>query len=150
MPIPPRIANIYLDSCAFDPKYEPEDSAAKEIFHMYDQMDGLVLIIAHSVQKEIDHPNTPNWVKEKANQLIYTIDMGLNKSQKKVLQQIENILAGTGYIENIRQDARHIFEAQEDGSYFVTTDKRILKKRDALRRISSTFYIRPLAKVKLN
>ena len=31
----PYYANIFIDSCAFDPKYEPESSCSEEIFQMY-------------------------------------------------------------------------------------------------------------------
>jgi hypothetical protein len=51
-PDPKRRMN-FLDSCAFDPKYAPEDTASEEIFKRYN--DGqLVLNLAHSNQKEIE------------------------------------------------------------------------------------------------
>ncbi len=64
-PINPLITNVFLDSCAFDPKYHPEDEASMELYKLYDQGE-LVLHIAHSTQKEIEHPNTPAWVKRAA------------------------------------------------------------------------------------
>jgi len=49
----PLIVNNFIDSCAFDPKYEPEASAAFEIFKLSEGGD-FQLQIAHSTQKEID------------------------------------------------------------------------------------------------
>jgi hypothetical protein len=61
----PWITNSFLDSCAFDPKYHPEDQAATELFRLH-QTEHLGILLAHSPQKKVDHPNTPAWVKTKA------------------------------------------------------------------------------------
>ena len=69
----PYLTNIYIDSCAFDPKYEPENEAAMVLFEQF--KEGKILLeTAHSVQKEIDHPNTPQWVKDEARKMNYTIE----------------------------------------------------------------------------
>jgi hypothetical protein len=130
----PWLCNNFIDSCAFDPKYNPEDKAAIEIFRLHEEND-LDLLIAHSTQKEIKHPNTPAWVKKEAGGLIFTLDVSLTAHERTLLQNIENILAGYGKRENIIKDARHIFEAQKYGAYFVTTDNRILKKKLELQKI---------------
>jgi len=133
MPINPFITNNFIDSCAFDPKYDPQHISSAEIFGLHEKL-GLPLHIAHSTQKEIDHPNTPAWVKQEALKLIYTIEVQLTASERARLLDVQNILAGNGKIENILQDATHIFEAQKYGSYFITTDNRILSRADTLRR----------------
>ncbi len=139
MPIPPQKANIHIDSCAFDPKYSPENESAEEIFHLYKKWKdtGIILEIAHSVLKEIEHPNTPLWVKELAYKIGYTIPSDFTDEEKDLLWRIEKILTGNGKVENIRQDARHIFEANKHGHYFVTTDERILRKKEELYQICS-------------
>jgi hypothetical protein len=142
MPISPLITNNFIDSCAFDPKYEPESSASVEIFRLSEQTH-LLLQIAHSTQKEIEHPNTPHWVKDKAEELIYTLQVQLTPNEIKTLREIETILAGNGKVENIAQDALHVFEAQKYGSYFITTDDRILKRADALRRRVGVSVLKP-------
>ena len=56
--INPMISNIFIDSCAFDPKYHPEEQSSLKLFELY--REGKInLIITHSNQKEIDHPKTP-------------------------------------------------------------------------------------------
>jgi hypothetical protein len=129
----PLIVNNFIDSCAFDPKYEPEASSAVEILNLSKSGD-FQLLIAHSTQKETEHPNTPDWVKKQAGCLIYTINVQLTWNEKQLLRDIEVLLAGNGNIENIKQDARHIFEAAKYGHYFITTDKRILARADELLR----------------
>jgi len=142
MPVNPLITNNFIDSCAFDPKYEPEDEASIKVFKLY--KDGKLLIqIAHSTQKEIQHPNTPAWVKREALNLIYTLPTGLTDNERKKLQEIETILAGNGKVENILQDARHVFEAQKYGAYFVTTDSRILDRARKLSASCNIAVVRP-------
>ena len=129
--INPMIANIFIDSCAFDPKCDPESTASLEIFRFSEQHD-IPIHIAHSTEKEVEHPNTPGWVKEKAHEFICTIPLQITLEERRILHDIEIILAGNGKIENIAQDACHLFEAQKYGSYFVTTDNGILRHSEEL------------------
>jgi hypothetical protein len=142
MPMNPWITNSFLDSCAFDPKYHPEDQAATELFRLH-QVEGLGIRLAHSNQKEVDHLNTPAWVKRKAAGLIYTTQVTLTPDERSRLGKIHAILTGSGKPENVEDDARHIFEAQKYGSYFVTTDERPLKRADEIRTECGVEILRP-------
>jgi len=64
--------------------------------------------------------------------LIHTISNNPVLSESELEARILDILAGNGKKENMRKDAAHLFEACKYGSYFITTDKRILKNRDKL------------------
>ena len=137
----PLDSNIFIDSCAFDPKYTPEDKSAIEIFNLHENITvKLDLMIAHSTCKEIEHPNSPLWVKQRAMRLSYTIEVSLEPQERQRLHEIELILAGNGKIENIKEDAKHIFECQKYGSYFITTDERIISKRNKLKKFSIIIY----------
>mgnify|MGYP006291809083 CR=1 FL=1 len=138
----PLITNNFIDSCAFDSKYEPEDRASLEIFRLREE-DSLEVQIAHSTQKEIDHPNTPAWVKREAQNLLFTIPVDLAPEEIDRLPRIDTILAGNGKVENTRPDARHVFEAQKYGKYFVTTDSRILKRAEELFRLCQVTILKP-------
>jgi hypothetical protein len=138
----PFVTNCFIDSCAFDPKYEPEDQASNEIFGLH-KTGRLLIQIAHSTQKEINHPNTPAWVKHEALNLIYTLPIQLTEGEVLKLREIETILAGNGKLENIIQDAQHIFEAQKYGSYFITTDFRILERAHKLRFACDVTIVKP-------
>lgn len=142
MTISPWLTNNFIDSCAFDPKYDPEDKAATEIFCLY-QEKKLGIIIAHSTQKEIEHPNTPSWVKKEAGGLIFTLNLLLTLEENALLRNIEKALAGNGKHKNIIQDARHVFEAQKYGSYFVTTDYRLLKKTHEIQKLCGVKILLP-------
>lgn len=138
----PRLANILVDSCAFDPKYSPEDKASTALFEL-SNAGKLMLMVAHSNQKEIDHPNTPAWVKREAQSRIYTIETGLTEGEQKIKRAILQILAGNGSPDKMRQDADHVFEASKYGSYFVTTDNRILSKARELYGLCSVTVLKP-------
>lgn len=123
----------FLDSCAFNP-HSPEDQAANEIFRLFEE-NKIILIIVHSVQKEIDHPNTPDWVKVRAQNMISVEETSFTPDQRKLLSEIEAIIVGDGLPEKYKPDARHIYEAQYYRSCFVTTDQRILKKTSEINSI---------------
>ena len=53
----PWIANSFLDSCAFDPKYHPENEAANELFRLH-QTEDLGILLAHSNQREVEPGDT--------------------------------------------------------------------------------------------
>lgn len=138
----PRRKNNFLDSCAFDPKYSPEHEAAQSIRTL--GSEGKVnLILTHSNQKEIDHPNTPADVKREAAGMIYTIETVLIPEQEARKARIHKILTGNGNPEKYAADAAHVFEAGNYVGFFITTDERILGKRDELRQVSPATILRP-------
>lgn len=144
LPLDPRIKTVFVDSCAFDPKYSPEDEASQEIFRRHKRDELKVLNIAHSNQKEIDHPNTPDWVKREAINLIRTNQTGLTPNEIQEKAKILSILAGNGKPEKMVADANHVFEASKyGGGYFVTTDRRILNKRVQLKKVCSAIIVKP-------
>jgi hypothetical protein len=138
----PKRVNNFLDSCAFDPKYSPEDEAAERICKFGN--DGLVnLILAHSNQKEIDHPNTPQSIKKVSVGMIYTIESALTPEEKRRKSAIHAALTGNGKPATYAADAAHVFEAGKYGGYFITTDDRILKKRKELQGLSGAVILKP-------
>lgn len=142
MSINPWITNSFVDTCAFDPKYHPEAEAANEIFRLHKE-EGLGILLAHSNQKEVDHPNTPACVKAEAARLIYTVEGSLTGNERELSQNIQSVLMGQGRPEKVKKDARHIFEAHKYGSYFVTTDAGILKHAGEIRAICSVQILLP-------
>jgi len=143
MPIDPRRCTIFLDSCAFDPKYSPEDQASRDIFQRYENNELKGLIIAHSTQKEIDHPNTPDCVKIEAKTLIYSIPTMLTDKERQQKAEILRILTGNGKPEKFYDDAMHVFEASKYVGYFITTDKGILNKKDRIENVCSATVLKP-------
>ena len=121
----PTRVNNFLDTCAFDPKYAPESEAAAKIRKLGEK-GAVNLILAHSNQKEIEHPNTPADVKKAAAGMITSLDVELNPDEKKQKAEIHKVMTGNGKLEKYAADAAHVFEAGKYGGYFITTDDRIL------------------------
>jgi len=133
----PRRTNNFLDSCAFDPKYAPEDEAAQRIRELGNS--GVVnLLLTHSNQKEIDHPNTPEDVKREARRMVFTIEVALTPEERRRKTNIHTILTGNGNPEKYEADATHVFEAGKYAGHFITTDQRILEKRQELSHVCET------------
>jgi len=139
IPIDPYICNILVDSCAFDPDDENEAKASEALFNN----ERLNIVIAHSNMKEIEHPNTPAWVKQKALSRIYTLETNLTPQELAKKREIHAILTGNGKPEKMAKDAEHVFENHKYGGYFVTNDYRILKKREEISSISNARIVRP-------
>lgn len=138
----PIVANILIDSCAFDPQFEPEKSAARALLDLCTQLD-IALILPHSTKTEIEHPRTPAEKRRRSHEHIYTIETALTADEERKLAQIHRVLAGNGKPENVAADARHIFEAQKYGFAFVTTDKVILKRRAAIADLCNVAILLP-------
>jgi hypothetical protein len=120
----------------------PEDQASEALFQL-SQENKIILIIAHSNQKELEHPNTPVWVKREAQSRIYTIATNITTKEQEIKDAILSLLAGKGKPENMRQDAEHVYEASKYGSYFVTTDSRILKRERELFELCTVRVLKP-------
>lgn len=135
MTVPLRKLFIFLDNCAVDSKDNFEKIAIDKIY-LWTKV-GAIVDIGPSVQEEINHPNTPSEVKRIVNKLGYTpVKPCLNEEEKECLDQIKKILAGNGDVRTIKKDAENVFEAHKSAAnYFVTLDKKILKKREQLHKL---------------
>ena len=140
--IDPKFSQFFLDTCAFDPKYTPEHEAAAEIWKLY-EADVLNLVLAHSNQREVDHPNTPSWVRARANSMIYTVSVTLTPNERKRRDGIVVLLRGNSTSDKHLDDAHHIFEASKYGGYFLTTDRRILKLSGQIHDLCTVQVMKP-------
>ena len=140
MAVNPFYQPVYFDSCAFDGGSEAEQVASVNARELFEGNDGIINIV-HSVMKEIDYPNTPQWVKDIVNESIFTIEVELTPQEKTELKDVERIIVGNGNLEKRKPDCRHVFEAQKYGRYFVTTDNGILNHANAVKKRFSTLFI---------
>ncbi|UCD89498.1 MAG: hypothetical protein JSW04_13950 [Desulfobacterales bacterium] len=121
----PKYTHSLIDSCAFDPGGE-EEKCSRRLLARSDAGD-LVIEIAHSVQKEIDHPNTPSDVKALARTLIYSIETSLTPDLHRRRAEIRRLIRGNAAKGKHENDADHIFDLyKHGGGYFITTDNRLL------------------------
>lgn len=126
---PPRYTHTFIDSCAFDPG-GMEEAASRRVLKKWPNV-----IVAHSVQKELYHPNTPEDVKRMGNELVYTIESELTPELMRKRDEIRTLIQGNAKPGKHKGDADHLFELYKfGGGYFVTTDTRLLSHSDALFR----------------
>lgn len=138
-PPDPFYGGVYYDSCAFDGGDLQEQKASYEIRELFKKLDR-PLHIVHSVAKEIYFHKTPQLVKDEALNMLQTLEVKLTEQEVIQLNRVELLVGGNSKIENMEADCRHIFEAQKYGRYFVTTDKRILKKAKEIKQ-EFTLYV---------
>jgi hypothetical protein len=130
---PPKYTHSFIDSCAFDPGGLEEKYSRRLLARSDSDKDVLVLEIAHSVQKEIDHPNTPEDVKALSRTLIYSIDTPLTPELQAHRDDIRKFIRGNAREGKHENDADHIFDLYKlGGGYFITTDSRLLSLKDEL------------------
>lgn len=135
---PPRYTHTFIDSCAFDPG-GIEEAASRRVIEKWTN-----IIVAHSVQKELDHPNTPDDVKRMGNEFVYTIETDLTPELLIKRDEIRMLIQGNAKPGRHKGDADHLFELYKfGGGYFVTTDKRLLSHSDTLFRKYFITTIRP-------
>ena len=121
----PRRKLTFLDSCAFDPKYHPEDEAAQRIRLLRREVK-ISIVLAHSNQKEIDHPNTPADVKAEAADMNCTAETSLTLGEEPEQRRDLSVPVGVdvGFaqargIEVVRGEAVHGDGAEADGQLGV-------------------------------
>ena len=100
---PPRYTHTFIDSCAFDPGGMEE--ASRRILEKWPNV-----IVAHSVQKELEHPNTPDDVKRMGQELVYTIETELSPELFSKKNEIRTLIQGNANPEQHKGDADHLFE----------------------------------------
>lgn len=117
----PQYTHSFIDSCAFNPG-GLEEAASRRIMDKNPN-----IIVAHSVQKEVEHPNTPEDIKRLAKAFIYTIESELTPDELAKRSEIRTLMQGNANPGRHQEDADHLFELYKyGGGYFITTDDRIL------------------------
>ncbi|MBC2712900.1 MAG: hypothetical protein HGJ94_18480 [Desulfosarcina sp.] len=144
----PFKSNIYFDSCAFDGGSPEEQKSSVESRQIMKQSGNRIQIL-HSVQKEIDYPKTPGWVKREAMSSVSTKETTLDTDGIIKLRDIEKIIVGNGILERRKPDCRHVFETTRYGDYFITTDKGILKHSDIIFQKYHTYIMKPSELLKI-
>lgn len=86
------------------------------------------LIIPHSVHTELLRPKTPAEVRAAAQDLIFTIPVGLTVGERKERDHLLKLAKGNAELKNIAADLLHVAEAAKYGGYFITLDERLLKR----------------------
>jgi hypothetical protein len=129
--IDPRYFPSLIDANVLDRLGGPDDAVVDQILALAEELK-IDLKLPHSVKTEIDHPNTPADVKQRALQLIYTVPVSLTPGEVELQQQARDLVRGNAKPGQHDRDAYHIVEAAKYGGYFITRDRRLLKKRSEI------------------
>jgi hypothetical protein len=131
-PLDPRRVNIGLDANALDRDGSDRDRLVDR-FRRLSDVGVLTVVVAGGVRDEIHHPRTPGGVQAAVLPQIFNLRPGLIEAQRVERRRVQQILQGNALPGAHAADASHLSEAAETGcGYFITHDKRILKKRAEL------------------
>ena len=144
LPKPKRLlGHNFLDSNALDCHGGPEEDAMTELLGLREQ-GTISLLLPYSVKAEIEHPNTPHCVKERAGLLIYSCPTELTESELEKHRWIRALLQGNADEGKHGKDAFHLVEsAKYGGRRFLTNDKRVLRKAEEIRKSLGMLVLSP-------
>jgi hypothetical protein len=141
----PRYGNNFLDNNALDRIAAPEDEAMEQVLALADAGE-FTLLLPYSVRSEIEHPKTPPEVRRKAEQLPYSIRVGLTALERATHEKIRTLIRGNAQLGQHDQDAFHLVEsAKNGGRYFITNDNRLLNKSREIYRALRIEALKPSA-----
>jgi hypothetical protein len=108
----PRFGNNFIDANVLDRTGGPEDAAVDEILRLRD--DGaFTVLLPYSVKAEIEHPNTPKEVKERAALLSYSMPVPveeLTPDEAATHDKIRALIQGNAKPGQHSKDAFHLVE----------------------------------------
>lgn len=139
----PKLCNNFIDANVLDYSGSPEDKAVDMILQFADE-GAFTLLLPYSVKAEIEHPNTPDNVKRKASQLIYSVPVQLTPTELATHQKIRALIQGNAKPGKHDNDAFHIVESAKNGGwYFITNDVRLLKKTTEILKVLGIKVLKP-------
>jgi predicted nucleic acid-binding protein len=131
-PLDPRRVNVSIDANALDKNGTTRDMLVDRMLELR-QADKVRVLIPAGVRDEVQHPQTPQQVKETILPEIYTIPTELNSQERDFRRRVAAALQGNAAPGKHAPDAYHLAEAAKYGGYFITHDERVLKKSGDLR-----------------
>ena len=130
--IDPFYTNNFLDANILNEVANGQSEAVQEILRLLDE-EPIAFLLPYSVQNELKDPSTPEPVLKASHYFGYSIEVKLTDGENKLYQRLLAEASGEAESKNIARDLFHVFEAQKyGGGHFITRDKRLLKRSDAI------------------
>ena len=133
-PLDPRRVNVTIDANALDKDGTTRDAMVDRMLQLR-QAGKFNFVIPAGVRREVEHPRTPQSVKDAVLPEIFTIPAGLNSQEQEFRRKLAAVLQGNAAPGKHAADAYHLAEASKYGGYFITHDERILKKSGDLQSL---------------
>jgi len=127
----PFVGNIHFDANIADHIKALDRSAVVRILQLNEEGD-INLIVPQSVRQELLRSATPSVVRSVAFEHIFTMSPLTSEEQAEQRTFIE-ALRGDAKPENIDCDLKHVWDAAKHGGrFFLTVDRRLLKRADKI------------------
>jgi len=133
--IDPRYFNSFIDANVLDRLGDPEEDGVVDQILELDEANKILLLLPHSVKAEIEHPNTPSEVKQRALPFIFTEPVSLTDEETVRHQRVYDLVRGNAQPGQHERDAYHVVESAKYGGYFITRDQRLISKRSEIARL---------------
>jgi hypothetical protein len=139
----PRYGNNHIDAHFLDTVEGTEQEAVERILALYRQRK-FTLVLPYSVKAEIEHENTPEHVKTRARELIFTEPVELTQPELELVGRSRDLMRGNAAPGKHDADAFHVVEAAKYGDrHFITNDKRILSKKAEISELAGIDVVTP-------
>jgi predicted nucleic acid-binding protein len=139
----PLIGNHFVDANILNDIADDQNEAARQLMALSDSVE-VNLLLPYSVQKEIDHPNTPDHVKRVAKLFLFSKEVTLTAPEIEHYARLVTEAKGNSEVKNVAADLFHAWEAAKYGAgYFVTRDKKFLNRADAIWRVVQVKVVTP-------
>lgn len=144
--IDPRTGTIALDANALDQDGTERDALVRRFVDLA-EAGRIAVALPGGVRTEVQNPRTPGPVQNALLPRPIGLPTRLSQGQQITRIRVRAILRGDARPGKHEADAAHLCAAAEIGcAYFITHDKRILKKRADLRSSLPSLAIVTLAK----
>jgi hypothetical protein len=140
--IDPLINNNLFDANILDGVADGLDADVNEIVQLAETGE-ITVLLPYSVQNELANPNTPSHVRRAAAIFGYTCKVPLTDEERRRHSDLVAAVKGDAEEKNIAPDLFHVCETAKYGGYFITCDKRLLARSDAIAGIVQIDVVKP-------
>jgi hypothetical protein len=108
--------------------------ASATVNRLLDLQDlGVNIVLPYTVREEVDHPATPQDVREAATTFVYTEPVDFPAAVQARRDRLVAEARGNAQSKNVERDLHHIFETGLcGGGHFVTRDEWLLRNSERI------------------